>query len=158
MGNETSSSRNRGGAATRTASANTTTPSAASSANRQAPPATPSPGAYTVSSQARGDQRFYVTIPRGIRPGQHFAVLVNGQQMMVRCPPGNGEGDRLVVTAPRQQAHNYVVTVPPNVRPGRRAHLMSRAMFSKPSLLLYISMTLTVLISTSVYCQVNSSE
>ena len=30
------------------------------------------------------NQRFYVTIPRGVRPGQHFAVLVNGQQMMVR--------------------------------------------------------------------------
>ena len=79
---------------------------------------TANPGAYTVSNNQRGDQRFYVTIPRGIRPGQHFAVLVNGQQMMVRCPPGNREGDRLVVTAPRQQSHNYVVTVPPNVRPG----------------------------------------
>eukprot|EP00603_Paraphysomonas_imperforata_P007013 CAMPEP_0114429338 /NCGR_PEP_ID=MMETSP0103-20121206/9428_1 /TAXON_ID=37642 ORGANISM="Paraphysomonas imperforata, Strain PA2" /NCGR_SAMPLE_ID=MMETSP0103 /ASSEMBLY_ACC=CAM_ASM_000201 /LENGTH=677 /DNA_ID=CAMNT_0001598659 /DNA_START=266 /DNA_END=2300 /DNA_ORIENTATION=- len=95
-----------------------------SSAPRQqpgaAPGASPSPGAYTVSSQSRGDQRFYVTIPRGIRPGQHFAVLVNGQQMMVRCPDNNREGDRLVVTAPRQQSHNYVVSVPPNVRPGEQ--------------------------------------
>ena len=49
------------------------------------------------------NQRFYVTIPRGIVPGQHFAVLVNGTQMMVRCPEGNKPGDRLIVTAPRQQ-------------------------------------------------------
>jgi hypothetical protein len=89
-----------------------------------APPATQSttvapPGAYNVPGQQR-DQRYYVTIPRGVRPGQHFAVLVNGQQMMVRCPPGNGEGDRLIVTAPRQTSQQYVVTVPPNVRPGEQ--------------------------------------
>lgn len=40
-------------------------------------------GAYKMPGQPR-NQRFYVTIPRGVRPGQHFAVLVNGQQMMVR--------------------------------------------------------------------------
>jgi E3 ubiquitin-protein ligase NEDD4 len=66
------------------------------------------------------NQRFYVTIPRGVRPGQHFAVLVNGQQMMVRCPENNRPGDRLVVTAPRSQQQQYVVTVPQNVRPGQQ--------------------------------------
>ena len=40
------------------------------------------PGAFKMAGQPR-NQRFYVTIPRGVRPGQHFAVLVNGQQMMV---------------------------------------------------------------------------
>ena len=59
-------------------------------------------GAFKMPGQPR-NQRFYVTIPRGVRPGQHFAVLVNGQQMMVRCPDGNKPGDRLIVTAPRQQ-------------------------------------------------------
>ena len=39
-------------------------------------------GAYKMPGQPR-NQRFYVTIPRGVRSGQHFAVLVNGQQMMV---------------------------------------------------------------------------
>ena len=39
-------------------------------------------GSYKMPGQPR-NQRFYVTIPRGVRPGQHFAVLVNGQQMMV---------------------------------------------------------------------------
>lgn len=70
------------------------------------------------------NQRFYVTIPRGVRPGQHFAVLVNGQQMMVRCPETNRPGDRLVVTAPRSQQQQYVVTVPANIRPGQQFRVM----------------------------------
>ena len=81
------------------------------------------PGAYKMPGQPR-NQRFYVTIPRGVRPGQHFAVLVNGQQMMVRCPDGNRQGDRLIVTAPRQQSQQYVVTVPANVKPGQQFRVM----------------------------------
>jgi len=81
------------------------------------------PGAYKMPGQPR-NQRFYVTIPRGVRPGQHFAVLVNGQQMMVRCPEGNRQGDRLIVTAPRQNSQQYVVTVPENVRAGQQFRVM----------------------------------
>mmetsp|Transcript_32698 Transcript_32698/g.33343 ORF Transcript_32698/g.33343 Transcript_32698/m.33343 type:complete len:690 (+) Transcript_32698:225-2294(+) len=81
------------------------------------------PGAYKMPGQPR-NQRFYVTIPRGVRPGQHFAVLVNGQQMMVRCPEGNRQGDRLIVTAPRQNSQQYVVTVPDNVRAGQQFRVM----------------------------------
>jgi len=77
------------------------------------------PGAYKMPGAPR-NQRFYVTIPRGVRPGQHFAVLVNGQQMMVRCPEGNQPGERLIVTAPRAQAQQYVVTVPPSVKQGQQ--------------------------------------
>lgn len=76
-----------------------------------------------MPGQARNN-RFYVTIPRGVRPGQHFAVLVNGQQMMVRCPEGNRPGDRLIVTSPRTQVQQYVVTVPPNVRSGEQFRVM----------------------------------
>ena len=70
------------------------------------------------------NQRFYVTIPRGVRAGQHFAVLVNGQQMMVRCPEGNRPGDRLIVSSPRTQVQQYVVTVPQNVRSGEQFRVM----------------------------------
>ena len=76
-----------------------------------------------MAGQTR-NQRFYVTIPRNIRPGQHFAVLVNGQQMMVTCPEGNKAGDRLVVTAPRQEVQQYVVTVPPNIKQGQQFRVM----------------------------------
>lgn len=78
-----------------------------------------SPGAYKIPGQPK-NQRFYVTIPRGVRPGQHFAVLVNGQQMMVRCPEGNHPGDRLIVAAPRVQPQQFVVEVPHNVQPGQQ--------------------------------------
>jgi hypothetical protein len=81
-----------------------------------------SPGAYTVPGQRH--QRFTVTIPQGVRPEEHFAVIVNGQQMMVRCPPNNHAGDRLIVTLPRRQVQQYVVTVPPNVRPNEQFRVL----------------------------------
>ena len=76
-------------------------------------------GAYKMAGQARSN-RYYVQVPRGVRPGQHFAVLVNGSQMMVKCPDGHSPGDRLIVTAPRHQTQQYVVMVPANVRPGQQ--------------------------------------
>lgn len=65
-----------------------------------------------------------MTIPRDVTPGQHFAVLVNGQQMMVRCPETNRPGDRLIISAPRMQNQQYVVTVPPNVRQGQQFRVL----------------------------------
>lgn len=125
MGNESSSS-SHPGAASR-AAAQPRPP-----ANAGRPPAPPaddpalrlaaqstSPGAYKIPGQQK-NQRFYVTIPRGVRPGQHFAVLVNGQQMMVRCPDGNHPGDRLIVAAPRVQPQQFVVEVPQSVQPGQQ--------------------------------------
>jgi hypothetical protein len=86
-------------------------------------PPSDAPGCYRMPGTPR-NQRFYVTIPRGVRPGQHFAVLVNGQQMMVKCPDTNKPGDRLIVTAPRQASQQYVVIVPPNVRPLEQFRVM----------------------------------
>lgn len=85
MGNSESSSSGRqaassGGAPSSGASV-ASAPVNASSSNASVAGAAP-PGAYRMPGQPRS-QRFYVTIPRGVRPGQHFAVLVNGQQMMV---------------------------------------------------------------------------
>ena len=84
--------------------------------NAQAPP-----GAYRMASAPRNN-RFFVTIPRGVAPGQMFQVIVNGQTMMVKCPEENKPGDRLILTPPRQQQQQqqYVVTVPANVRPGQQ--------------------------------------
>ena len=83
------------------------------------------PGAYKMPGQSKANQqRFYITIPRGVRVGQHFAVLVNGQQMMVRCPEGNRPGDRLIVTSPRTQVQQHVMTVPPNVKAGDQFRVM----------------------------------
>ena len=46
------------------------------------------------------DDRFFITVPTGVRAGQQFAVLVNGQQMSVRCPAGVRPGERVIVTVP----------------------------------------------------------
>lgn len=110
---------NHAPAANRPALPNPSHTSLSPSGGSQAAP----PGAYKMPGQPK-NQRFYVTIPRGVRPGQHFAVLVNGQQMMVRCPEGNRPGERLIVTAPRSQTQQYVVTVPANVKAGQQFRVM----------------------------------
>lgn len=120
MGNSESSSSRQSAAASSAVSSSGASGAIASAAS---PSGAAPPGAYRMPGQAR-NQRFYVTIPRGVRPGQHFAVLVNGQQMMVRCPETNRPGDRLVVTAPRSQQQQYVVTVPANIRAGQQFRVM----------------------------------
>ena len=136
MGNESSSSRRRSSGPNPTPQSSNTVSSQPNRAPAQAPRssggtessasatnaanhANQGPGAYKMIGQPR-NQRFYVTIPRGVRPNQHFAVLVNGQQMMVRCPENNVPGERLIVTAPRQEAQQYVVTIPQNVHSGQQ--------------------------------------
>jgi hypothetical protein len=94
-------------------------------------PLTSNPGAYPIPGQqtnsSTNNQRFAVTIPRGIQSGQSFSVLLNGQQILVRCPPGRHEGDRLIVTPSRPQSQQqqsqpqqFVVTVPPGIQPGQQ--------------------------------------
>lgn len=65
------------------------------------------------------NSRFYVTIPACAVPGEHFAVLVNGQQMMAMCPLDKGPGDRIIIHSPRKQLQQYVVIVPDNVSSGQ---------------------------------------
>jgi hypothetical protein len=79
------------------------------------------PGAYSVpgNPSRRQNQQFYVTVPRGVRPGHEFPVLAGGHQLMVRCPPGVRTGDRIVVSAPnRRGTEAYMATVPVGVGPG----------------------------------------
>ena len=79
------------------------------------------PGAYSVPGNPtrRQNQQFYVTVPRGVRPGHEFPVLAGGHQLMVRCPPGVRTGDRIVVSAPnRRGTEAYMATVPVGVGPG----------------------------------------
>ena len=42
----------------------------------------------------------------------------------MKCPDGNKPGDRLIVTAPRTQTQQYVVTVPPNIKAGQQFRVM----------------------------------
>jgi E3 ubiquitin-protein ligase NEDD4 len=79
------------------------------------------PGAYSVpgNPSRRQNQQFYVTVPRGVRPGHEFPVLAGGHQLMVRCPTGVRAGDRIVVSAPnRRGTEAYMATVPAGIGPG----------------------------------------
>lgn len=45
-------------------------------------------------------QRYRLTVPNGVAPGQVFLVNVGGQQMQVRCPPNTTPGMQIEITAP----------------------------------------------------------
>lgn len=83
------------------------------------------PGAFVMPPKPASEQRYHVTVPNGVRSGSQFHVLINGQQMMVVCPPGVGPGDRLLLSAPStttpesSSSTKYVVTVPAGVEPGQ---------------------------------------
>ena len=40
--------------------------------------------------ECSNNQMFEVTVPDGVRPGQPFALIANGQRVMVTCPPDVG--------------------------------------------------------------------
>ena len=58
-----------------------------------------------------------------MRPGQHFAVLLEGQQVMVRCPDRASPGDLIAIEF---QASTFIVQVPEGVHPGQTFDVMVR--------------------------------
>ena len=86
------------------------------------------PGAYESQGGRRRDStnggnslRFNVRIPHGVSEGQNFPVMVQGQQMVVRCPQGQRPGDMIQIEC---QQSLFLVTVPEHVRPGQRFQVM----------------------------------
>lgn len=66
-------------------------------------------------------KQYAVNIPRGVRSGDNFAVIVEGQQISVRCPEGKSENDRLIITVPElSQTQQFQVVVPTGVEPGHQ--------------------------------------
>ena len=55
-------------------------------------------------SQPQQQTTYMVTVPRGVSPGMQFAVEVNGQRMMVTCPPNVQAGMNLRILPPRADA------------------------------------------------------
>lgn len=83
------------------------------------------PGAFEIPGHQRsaGQIRAQVRIPAGVRPGQHFAVLLEGQQVMVRCPDRASPGDLIAIEF---QASTFIVQVPEGVQPGQTFDVMVR--------------------------------
>lgn len=88
-------------------------------------PVNTEPGAFDIPGQQRqaGQIRAQVRIPAGVRPGQHFAVLLEGQQVMVRCPDRASPGDLIAIEF---QASTFIVQVPEGVHPGQTFDVMVR--------------------------------
>jgi len=47
-------------------------------------------------------QTFEVTVPTGVNPGQPFALIANGQRVMVNCPPDARPGQKIRFQLPLQ--------------------------------------------------------
>lgn len=54
-------------------------------------------------------------IPDGVKPGQGFAIMANGQQMQVTAPPGASSGQTITISVPAPMA--VAVAVPISATP-----------------------------------------
>jgi len=82
------------------------------------------------SSQGSVESQYRVTVPTGVSGGQRFAVTINGEQIMVTCPPTAFAGEQILVKVPQASSLDQIsesddlsesamyVVVPPNVTPG----------------------------------------
>jgi len=83
------------------------------------------------NEERRERQAYMVTIPTGVRSGEQFRVMVNGQELMVTCPPNARPGTNVRIfppdPAPNQstsstsspQIQTFEVQVPAGVMPGQ---------------------------------------
>jgi hypothetical protein len=65
-----------------------------------APPQNQQAAPQQNAPASQQQQTFMVTVPQGIRPGQQFAVMANGQRVTVTCPPSCSGGSRVYVRVP----------------------------------------------------------
>ena len=80
-------------------------------------------------------QAYMVTIPSGVRPGDQFRVLVNGNELMVTCPANARPGTNVRIFPPatvpppteRQPdaVQTFEVVVPSGVQPGQPFALLA---------------------------------
>lgn len=70
------------------------------------------PSGGGTASASTGKQ-FYVQIPEGVQPGDHFKVSLDGIEFDVLCPEGAVVGETIIVTAPRGGAGGFSTSPPP---------------------------------------------
>jgi hypothetical protein len=65
-------------------------------------PSQPQRQAPQPSSSPFGDTMYEVVVPQGVRPGQPFALIANGQRVMVTCPARAQPGQKIQFRLPIQ--------------------------------------------------------
>ena len=54
---------------------------------------------------------FEVTVPEGVKPGQPFALIANGQRVMVTCPPTVKPGQKIRFQLPVQLSNDQLAAI-----------------------------------------------
>lgn len=69
-------------------------------------------GSTTDSSRSPfGSQMFEVNVPHGVRPGQAFALIANGQRVMVTCPPNARQGMKIRFQLPIKLSSDQIQSI-----------------------------------------------
>mmetsp|Transcript_13731 Transcript_13731/g.47142 ORF Transcript_13731/g.47142 Transcript_13731/m.47142 type:complete len:731 (-) Transcript_13731:113-2305(-) len=74
-----------------------------------------SPSANTPSNDTVrspfGNQMFEVNVPQGVRPGQAFALIANGQRVMVTCPANARPGQKIRFQLPIKLSSDEIQSI-----------------------------------------------
>jgi hypothetical protein len=65
----------------------------------------------TIPPSPFGDNMYEVVIPQGIRPGQPFGLIANGQRVVVTCPPRTSHGQKIQFRLPIQMSKEDIQTI-----------------------------------------------
>ena len=60
---------------------------------------------------AFGDTMYEVVVPQGVRPGQPFALIANGQRVMVTCPQRAQPGQKIQFRLPIQMSDQEIQSI-----------------------------------------------
>ena len=64
-----------------------------------------------ASSSPFGNQMFEVNVPQGVRPGQAFALIANGQRVMVTCPQNARPGQKIRFQLPIKLSSDEIQSI-----------------------------------------------
>jgi len=56
-------------------------------------------------------QMYEVVVPAGVNPGQPFALVANGQRVLVTCPPNAGPGQKIRFLLPKSLGKEQIDSV-----------------------------------------------
>mgnify|MGYP006146339311 FL=1 len=60
---------------------------------------------------AQQSQMYEVVVPAGVRSGQPFALVANGQRVLVTCPPNAGPGQKIRFLLPTSLGKDQIDSV-----------------------------------------------